>query len=34
MITVINNEVDYAKKEVVNLRTEKDSLENVLALKA
>jgi len=34
MITAINDEVLYHKKEVQNLRVEKESLENVLALKA
>jgi hypothetical protein len=34
LITAINEEVSYHKKEVMNLRAEKDSLENVLALKA
>ncbi|CDW89746.1 phosphoesterase family [Stylonychia lemnae] len=34
MITAINDEVLYHKKEVQNMRAEKESLENVLALKA
>jgi hypothetical protein len=34
MITAINDEVLYHKKEVQNLRVEKESLENVLAIKA
>jgi hypothetical protein len=34
MIMAINEEIGYHKKEVLNLRAEKESLENVLALKA
>ena len=34
MVSAIQDEVTYSKKEVVMLRTEKESLENVLALKA
>eukprot|EP00347_Sterkiella_histriomuscorum_P023638 403333906 len=34
MVTAINDEVSYHKKEVQHLRAEKESLENVLALKA
>jgi hypothetical protein len=33
VISQINEEISYHKKEVVNLRAEKESLENVLALK-
>lgn len=34
MITAINDEVSYHKTEVQHMRAEKESLENVLALKA
>lgn len=34
MIAAINDEVNYSKKEVLNLRADKESLENVLAMKA
>lgn len=34
MISAINEEIVFHKKEVLNLRAEKESLENVLAMKA
>lgn len=34
MIAAINEEINFHKKEVLNLRADKESLENVLAMKA